>query len=106
MVNKSQVAELALQQISAVYDIEPEVRELAPDERQRIRLSRSRPVVDALHQWLRLTRQKVTHGTATAKAIDYSLKRGRRGLASSMMGCCPWIRQGHRTGLRRGPHYR
>ena len=73
--NKSQVAELALQQISTLYDVEREVRELAPDERQRIRQSRSRPVVDALHQWLLLTRQKVTHGTATAKAMDYSLKR-------------------------------
>ena len=75
--NKSEVAELALQQISAIYDIEREIRELAPDERQRIRQSRSRPVVDGLHQWLLLTRQKVTHGTATARAMDYSLRRWR-----------------------------
>jgi transposase len=73
--NKSAVAELALRQINTIYDIEREVRELAPDERQRIRQSRSRPVVDALHQWLLLSRKKVTHGTATAKAMDYSLKR-------------------------------
>ncbi len=33
------------------------------------------PLVDALHQWMLLLRQRVTDGTATAKALDYSLKR-------------------------------
>ena len=33
------------------------------------------PIADALHQWLRQQRQKVPDGSATAKAIDYSLKR-------------------------------
>ena len=33
------------------------------------------PVADALHRWLTLHRQKVPDGSATAKAIDYSLKR-------------------------------
>lgn len=28
---------------------------------------------DALHEWMRLTRQKITDGSATAKAQDYSL---------------------------------
>ena len=32
-------------------------------------------LLDALHAWLLLTRQKVTDGTATAKALDYSLNR-------------------------------
>ncbi|MFC5522534.1 IS66 family transposase [Polaromonas jejuensis] len=73
--NKSQVAESALQQIGKVYEIEREVQALAPDERQRIRQSRSKPVLDALHQWMLLTRQKITDGSATAKALDYSLKR-------------------------------
>ncbi|MDB5846369.1 MAG: family transposase [Rhodoferax sp.] len=31
--------------------------------------------IDALHAWLLLTRQKATDGTATAKALDYSLRR-------------------------------
>lgn len=73
--NKSQVAESALQQIAKVYEIERELKDLAPDERQRIRQVRSKPVLDALHQWMLLTRQKVTDGSATAKALDYSLKR-------------------------------
>ena len=32
-----------------------------------------KPVVDALHAWLTAQRQKVPQGSATAKAIDYSL---------------------------------
>lgn len=32
-------------------------------------------MADALHQWLTAQRQKVPEGSATAKAIDYSLKR-------------------------------
>lgn len=73
--NKSQVAASALQQIGALYDIERELKDLAPDERQRIRQVRSKPLLDALHRWMLLTRQKITDGSATAKALDYSLKR-------------------------------
>ena len=36
---------------------------------------KSRKVADALHQWLIAQRSKVPDGSATAKAIDYSLKR-------------------------------
>jgi transposase len=75
VANKSQVAESALQQIAKIYEIERELKNLEPDERQRIRQLRSAPVVDALHRWMLLTRQKITDGSATAKALDYSLKR-------------------------------
>ncbi len=73
--NKSQVAESALQQIGRIYEIERELKNLDSDERQRIRRLRSAPVMDALHRWMLLTRQKITDGSATAKALDYSLKR-------------------------------
>ena len=51
------------------------MQSLSAEDRQRIRQVRSRPVLDALHQWMLLTRQKITDGSATAKALDYSLKR-------------------------------
>jgi hypothetical protein len=73
--NKSQIAQSALEQIGRIYDIERETKELAPDERQRIRLTRSKPLLDALHQWMILNRQQITDGSATAKALDYSLRR-------------------------------
>jgi transposase len=44
-------------------------RESAFDKRNR------RKVADALHQWLVGQRSKVPEGSATARAIDYSLKR-------------------------------
>ena len=73
--NKSQVAQSALQQISTIYEIERELKNLEPGERQRIRQLRSAPVMDALQRWMLLTRQKITDGSASAKALDYSLKR-------------------------------
>jgi transposase len=73
--NQSQIGEQALKFFGELYDIEREVQTLEPDERRRIRQERSRKVADALHQWLTAQRQKVPDGSATAKAIDYSLNR-------------------------------
>jgi len=73
--NKSQIAQSALEQIARIYDIEREIKELPPDERQRIRQERSKPLLDALNQWMILNRQQITDGSATAKAMDYSLRR-------------------------------
>ena len=71
----SQVGEQALKFFGTLYEVEREVRELQADERRTIRQQKSQPVADALHQWLTQQRQKVPDGSATAKAIDYSLKR-------------------------------
>lgn len=73
--NKSQIAGFALEQFSRVYDIEREVKNLDADQRKAIRQQQSKPVLDALHQWIALQRQKVPDGSATAKALDYSLRR-------------------------------
>ena len=73
--NKSQIAHSALEQIGRIYDMELEVKELPPHQRQRIRQERSKPLLDALHQWMIVHRQKITDGSATAKALDYSLRR-------------------------------
>ena len=73
--NKSQIAQSALEQMARIYEIEREIKELPPDTRQRIRQERTKPLIDQLHQWLILNRQKITDGSATAKALDYSLKR-------------------------------
>jgi transposase len=73
--NQSQLAEVALQQIGLLYELEREVKDLQPDQRQAIRQHKAVPILDALHQWLLAQRQKVPDGSGTAKAIDYSLKR-------------------------------
>ena len=36
--------------------------------------AKGKPIADALHAWMLAQRQKVPPGSATAKAIDYSLK--------------------------------
>jgi transposase len=73
--NKSQVAERALQQFGKIYEIEREVKSLDADERRRIRQSRSKPLLDDLQRWMQGIRGKITDGSATARALDYSLKR-------------------------------
>jgi transposase len=73
--NHSSIGEQALKFFGQLYDIEREVQDLQPEQRQRVRQERSRKVADALQQWLTAQRQKVPHGSATAKAIDYSLNR-------------------------------
>jgi transposase len=61
--------------ISQLYEVEREVKHLSADERLQVRQSESKPLADAFHQWMLLQRQKITDGSATAKALDYSLKR-------------------------------
>ena len=73
--HKSQVAEEALKYFVQLYEVEREVQDLMPDERRRVRQLKARPIADALNKWLQLQRQKVPDGSATAKAIDYSLNR-------------------------------
>ncbi len=71
----SPIGERALKYFGELYEVEQVVTKLAPEDRRRVRQERSRKVADALHQWLTAQRQKVPEGSATAKAIDYSLKR-------------------------------
>ena len=73
--NKSQIAEFALAQFARVYEIEREVQALTAPQRLQVRQQHSRPILDALHQWMVLQRQQVAGNSATAKALDYSLKR-------------------------------
>jgi transposase len=51
------------------------VHDLSSEQRKAVRQERSAPIAKTLHQWLLLQRQKVPDGSATAKAIDYSLRR-------------------------------
>ena len=73
--NQSQIAGQALSYISALYEVEREVKYLTADERLHIRQARSKPLTDALYQWMVLQRRQITDGTATARALDYSFKR-------------------------------
>jgi transposase len=71
----SLIAGQALQTIGLLYDIERETQNLSAEDRQAIRQDKSRRIADALHGWLLAQRSQVANGGATAKALDYSLKR-------------------------------
>lgn len=71
----SLVGEQALKFFGPLYDVEREVAQTDSGSRLELRRRRSKPAADALHQWMRQQRRKIPDGSATAKAIDYSLKR-------------------------------
>jgi hypothetical protein len=75
LANKSTLAATAIDMMGELYGIEREVTMLPPDERLRERRTRAAPIAEALHAWLVEFRAKVPDGTATAKAMDYSLHR-------------------------------
>ncbi len=73
--NQSQIAQSALEQMTHIYAIEREVKELSAEQRLAVRRERTKPLLDALHEWMTLQRRKVPDGSATARTLDYSLKR-------------------------------
>lgn len=72
---QSLIAGEALDYFGRLYGVEREVAESDAEARQRIRALKARPIADELHAWLEQHRQRVPNGSATARAIDYSLKR-------------------------------
>jgi hypothetical protein len=75
LANKSTLAATAIEFIGQLYGIEREVKDLPAEDRLRERRTRATPIAQALHRWLLEFRPKVPDGSATAKAMDYSLNR-------------------------------
>ena len=73
--NLSPVGTQAIQRIAALYKIEREIKGLSVQDRHAARQSSSKPLCKDLHEWLKLERLRVPEGSATAKAIAYSLNR-------------------------------
>jgi transposase len=75
--HRSEIAADALEYFSLLYDIERQARDEQLDAagRQRLRQESAKPVADSLRKWLMHHRLKVSEGSATARAIDYSLGR-------------------------------
>lgn len=71
----SEVGRKALRFYQILFRIEREIGDQPSDGRRRIRQRKSRRVLVVFHRWLMATRQQVPPGSATIKAIDYSLKR-------------------------------
>ena len=65
----------ALNRIAALYALEHQGKDLGVDARTQWRQEQAQPLLDSMQAWLCSTRMAVANGSATAKAMDYSLRR-------------------------------
>lgn len=72
--NASVVAPEALRRIAEIYRVERELVAMSAADRLAARQQTSEPLWKSLRAWLQTQRAKVPDGSATAKALDYSLK--------------------------------
>jgi hypothetical protein len=70
---KSPIAEEALRQIAAIYQIEAEIRGSSAENRRLVRQAGGRPIVEAMHTWLSHQLERISGRSEPAKAIRYSL---------------------------------
>jgi transposase len=73
--HQSPIAKEALERIAALYGIEKEIRGRPPDERQQVRNTRARPLLESFKVWLKDVLSKVSRKSELADAIHYALGR-------------------------------
>ncbi len=71
----SPIGKEALERFQRLHKVEEEAQGLEADERRRIRQEKARPLADDLYHWMLRCRDLVPEGSATAKALLYSLRR-------------------------------
>jgi hypothetical protein len=71
----SPVAGEALERIAALYGIEKEIRGRPAEERQLVRNTRAKPLLESLRQWFEATLLRLSRKSDTATAIRYALSR-------------------------------
>lgn len=71
----SPIAFEAVKRIDALFDIEREINGISAGERMERRRQESRLLVDALYEWMRTERAKLSRSSPVAEPIDYMLKR-------------------------------
>jgi transposase len=73
--HRSPIAKEALERIGQLYGIEQEIRGRSPAERREVRQARSRPLLEAMHVWLKAMVGKLSQKSDVAVAIRYALDR-------------------------------
>ena len=71
---KSPLAAEVLTRVAALYAIEAEIRGQPAEHRRRVRQQRSRPIVEALHDWLHVHIDRVSGASDLAKAMRYAIR--------------------------------
>ena len=69
------MAKEALVRIGQQYAIEEEGKDLSCAAPKQLRAEKSQPVLNDLHDWLTKIRARTNNGGASAKAMDYTLRR-------------------------------
>jgi hypothetical protein len=73
--HRSPIAKEALERIAQLYGIEQDIRGRSPAERREFRQARSRPLLEAMHVWLKATLAKLSQKSDVAVAIRYAFER-------------------------------
>jgi hypothetical protein len=73
--HQSPIATEAVERIAALYRIEREIRGRSPAERQEVRNTRARPLLESMHHWLEASLSQLPRKSETAAAIYYALAR-------------------------------
>ena len=73
VATRSPLAAEALRQIAALYAIEADIRGQPADQRRQARQQQTRPLVDAMHDWLHEQLGLISGRSALAQAIRYAL---------------------------------
>jgi hypothetical protein len=71
--HNSPIAAEAVTRIATLYMIEKQIKGRPPDERQAIRSSQARPLLDDLRRWMEQALTQLTPKSETAAAIHYAL---------------------------------
>jgi transposase len=71
---KSPLAAELLARVASLYAIEAEIRGHPAEHRKQIRQERSRPIVEALHDWLLQQVGRVPGASDLAKAMRYAIR--------------------------------
>src|ERR1039457_679412 len=85
----SLIASEALERIAALYVIEKEIRGRPPDERQQIRTTRTRPLLQSLHECFEVSLTKLSRKSATTAAWKATTTQPNER--------CEWSRWAERT---------
>ncbi|MCC5827777.1 IS66 family transposase [Alkalimonas sp.] len=71
----SPIADEAIATIQSLYAIEKQARGQPPDERQQLRSTQAKPILERFHTWLQATLRTLSKGSPISKAIHYALKQ-------------------------------
>ncbi|MBF6571759.1 MAG: IS66 family transposase [Candidatus Binataceae bacterium] len=71
--HQSPIATEAVERIGTLYQIEAEIRGRSAEERRQVRQARAKPLMEEMHEWLKISLSLLPPKSETAAAIRYAL---------------------------------